>query len=251
MNRITLVAGSVLALFAASASAGDHTITAFTSPNRFEPETLTINAGDTVTFVNGGGFHNVLSDTGAITEFRCADGCDGDGGNGDASSDPWTAQVVFPTAGEVGYHCEIHGGDGGAGMSGTITIVGGGGTPIIAVEPIALGAVAEEGASTVVPLAIGNTGDADLTWTADTASTDCATPDTVSWLSLAPAAGTVVAGDPAADVDVTLDATALTAGVYNANVCVHSNDATNDLVTVPVEFTVNTVDVIFVGDFDG
>jgi plastocyanin len=247
MNRISLVAGGALALFAISASAGDFTITA--TPDRtFDPPTLTINVGDTVTFVNGGGFHNVASDSDSVTEFRCANGCDATGGNGDADDNAWSGTVEFPTAGTAPFHCEIHG---GSGMTGTITIVGGGGAPVIDVSPNPIAAAAEEGASTTVALAIGNTGDADLTWTADTASTDCATPDLVPWLSLAPTSGTVVVGDPAANVDVTLDATALTAGVYNANVCVHSNDAANDPVSVPVEFTVNIADLIFGDGFDG
>jgi hypothetical protein len=51
---------------------------------------------------------------------------------------------------------------------------------------------------------------------------------------------------------VTLDATTLTPGVYNANVCVHSNDAANDPVTVPVAFTVDVsaADRIFTSGFD-
>ena len=80
--------------------------------------------------------------------------------------------------------------------------------------------------------------------------TDCATPETIPWISLDPTAGTVVAGDPPATVNVTLDAATLTAGVYNANVCVHSNDTTNDLISVPVAFTVNIPDVIFDNGFD-
>ena len=35
--------------------------------HRFQPESLTINAGDTVTFVNGGGFHNVVADDNSFT----------------------------------------------------------------------------------------------------------------------------------------------------------------------------------------
>ena len=247
MNRITpIAAAGALALFAISASAEDFTVTA--TPDRtFDPPTLTINVGDTVTFVNGGGFHNVASMDGAVTTFRCADGCDGDGGNGDASSDPWTATVVFPTAGSVPYECEIHGGQG---MQGTITVVGDVGTPVIELDATELNGTAEEGASTIVPFTISNTGDADLTWTADTAVTNCATPETIPWISLAPTGGTVAVGDPATTVDVTLDAATLTAGIYNANVCVNSNDATTPLISVPVAFTVTTVDVIFDNGFD-
>jgi plastocyanin len=258
MKRIGLFfAGSVGALFAISAYAGDHVITA--RPNlTFDPPTLQINVGDTVTFMNDPlhpGFHNVDSDTNSVTAFRCANGCDGDGagGNGDPSGETWTATVTFPTAGTAPFHCEIHGGNGGVGMSGTITIVsGGGGSPAISVDPVALSGAADEGATTTVPLSIINSGDADLNWTADTASTDCATPDTVPWLSVAPNSGTVIQNDPPASVNVMLDATTLTPGVYNANVCVHSNDTANDPLSVPVAFTVDVsaADQIFTSGFD-
>ena len=257
MNRISLLAGGALALFAITASAVDYQVVAMNTPTRhFEPPTLTINVGDTVTFTNdpaNPGFHNVVSDTGAVTQFRCANGCDGDGagGNGNPDSTAWTATVTFPTAGTVPFLCEVHGIPGGGGMYGTITVVGNG-TPTLELSPGSLTGSADEGASTAVPLSIGNSGDADLTWSADTAVTDCASPETIPWLSLDPANGTVVVGDPATMVNVTLDATALTPGVYNANVCVQSNDTANALVPVPVEFTVNVsaADQIFQSGFD-
>jgi plastocyanin len=252
MKRIVFFAGSALALFALSASAVDHTVIARNGPRVFDPATLQIDVGDTVTFVNdpdNPGFHNVKSDLSSVTAFRCANGCDETGGNGDPSGDMWTATVAFPTAGIAPFYCEIHGGDGGVGMSGVIT-VGSVGAPVIEVDTTPLAGTAEEGASTSLPLAIGNSGDADLTWNVDTATTDCATPETIPWISLDPAAGTVVVGDPPATVNVTLDAATLTAGVYNANVCVHSNDTTNDLISVPVAFTVNIPDVIFDNGFD-
>jgi plastocyanin len=85
----------------------------------FTPQTLTIQPGDTVTFVNKGGLHNVLADDGS---FRCARGCDGfPGGNGKASSTNWVANVTFPTPRKIGYFCEIHGAP-GQGMFGTINV---------------------------------------------------------------------------------------------------------------------------------
>jgi hypothetical protein len=159
--------------------------------------------------------------------------------------------VTFPTAGTVPYLCEVHGIPGGGGMYGTITVVGTG-APVLNLSPGSLAGSADEGASTIVPLSIGNAGDADLTWSADTALTDCAAPETIPWLSLNPTSGTVAVGDPAANVDVTLDAATLAPGVYNADVCVQSNDAANPLVPVPVEFTVNVsaADRIFTNGFD-
>ena len=159
--------------------------------------------------------------------------------------------MTFPTAGSVPYLCEVHGIPGGGGMYGTITVVGNG-TPTLDLSPGSLSGSADEGATTAVPLSIGNAGDADLDWTADTASADCASPDVVPWLAVDPAGGTVVVGDPPTQVNVTLDATTLAPGVYNANVCVQSNDAANALVPVPVEFTVNVsnADEVFTNGFD-
>lgn len=87
----------------------------------FSPQSLTIQAGDTVTFLNLGGYHNAVADDGS---FRCAHGCDGDGqgGNGNASDSFWLATVAFPKAGTVGYFCEPHGSP-GSGMYGTIEVV--------------------------------------------------------------------------------------------------------------------------------
>ncbi len=86
----------------------------------FSPQFLTIQAGDTVTFLNLGGYHNAVADDGS---FRCAHGCDGDGagGNGNPTADLWIATVAFPTPGTVGYFCEPHGSP-GSGMYGTITV---------------------------------------------------------------------------------------------------------------------------------
>ncbi|MFO1474717.1 MAG: plastocyanin/azurin family copper-binding protein [Lysobacterales bacterium] len=126
-RRKAVLAGCSAVVFGLScpalAAAANHVVTAM--PNlTFSPKTLTINAGDTVTFTNEGGFHNVASDPGAVTAFRCANGCDGAGGNGSLSSAAWSATVTFPKAGSASFHCEAHGAAGGVGMSGTITIKG-------------------------------------------------------------------------------------------------------------------------------
>jgi plastocyanin len=88
----------------------------------FTPKTLTIDPGDTVTFVNRGGTHNAVADDGS---FRCARGCDGDGmnGNGNSSNANWTASVTFPKPGTIGYFCETHGAP-GEGMFASIVVRG-------------------------------------------------------------------------------------------------------------------------------
>jgi plastocyanin len=246
MRPIRFIAAVVCALVAAPALADNFTVTANTVPNRYDPALLTIHTGDTVTFTNAGGFHNVVSDDDSVTAFRCANGCDETGGNGDPDNPGWTATVAFPTAGTAPYHCEVH----GTAMAGTITILATG-APTISIDQTSLSATAEAGTSTSIAFTIANTGDADLTWNADTAGTDCATPDSVPWLSLDPLSGTVAVDDPAANVDVTLDAASLAAGVHDANVCIHSNDAAHDPLTLPVTFTVTTPDLIFENGFDG
>ena len=88
----------------------------------FSPQTIDITSGDTVTFLNFGGVHNVVADDGS---FRCAHGCDNDGhgGNGGATGELWSVSVVFPNAGTVGYFCETHGTP-STGMFGTIHVLG-------------------------------------------------------------------------------------------------------------------------------
>src|SRR6185295_17796818 len=100
--------------------ATDHPVQAG-SGTTFSPQLLTIQVGDTVTWTHVGSFsHNVVADDGS---FRCAAGCDGEGGNGTPSNSSWSFTRTFNTAGTVGYHCEVHGSP-GSGMFGTITVQG-------------------------------------------------------------------------------------------------------------------------------
>jgi len=106
------------ALSAAPALAANHTVHVGGAGLVYTPGTLTIQAGDSVTWTNDGGFHNVRADDGS---FRCANGCDGAGGNGSPSSDAWSATRTFSQSGTVNYHCEVHG---AAVMHGTIVVQG-------------------------------------------------------------------------------------------------------------------------------
>jgi len=83
--------------------------------------------------------------------------------------------------------------------------------------------------------------------------TPCYEPGDVPWLSISPNSGTVVAGDVAGQTTVTFDATGLSSGTYSANVCVHSNDRSHQVVSVPVTFIVNAPavsDTIFADGFE-
>ena len=89
----------------------------------FTPKTLTVAPGDTVRWTNAGGGHqhNVVADD---RSFRCANGCQESGGSGEPDDGAWTFTLAFPEAGEFPYHCAVHGGPGGIGMSGTVVVVG-------------------------------------------------------------------------------------------------------------------------------
>lgn len=119
-HTLKILFASCLSSTAALAQAATAIVDVGGTGQVFLPQTVSIHVGDTVTFVNKGGFHNAVADDGS---FRCARGCDGDGhgGNGNASSTNWVAKVTFSQVGRVGYFCEIHGMP-GSGMFGTIVV---------------------------------------------------------------------------------------------------------------------------------
>ena len=106
----------VLAWPGAAALADDQSVSA-TDSLTFDPATVTINVGDSVTWTSNSAFaHNVAADGGS---FRGG----GDPVNHDPAPGPWTFTNTFDTAGTFRYHCELHGGKGGAGMSGKVVVV--------------------------------------------------------------------------------------------------------------------------------
>jgi serine protease AprX len=67
----------------------------------------------------------------------------------------------------------------------------------------------------------------------------CDAPEAISWLSVDPDTGTIAAGDSAL-VDVMFDADGLTEGVYEALLCLNSNDPVNPIIEIPVTMTVDS-----------
>ncbi|HET8898551.1 MAG TPA: plastocyanin/azurin family copper-binding protein [Rhodanobacteraceae bacterium] len=119
---------SVLAalFFGAPCFADNVTVTA--NPNMtFSPANVTIHIGDTVTFKNAGGYHNVVADDGS---FRCSDSC---GSAGNPSASHWQYTHTYTSAGSFGYYCEPHGNP-GVGMHGTVVV-----EASTTAEPITLG----------------------------------------------------------------------------------------------------------------
>jgi plastocyanin len=83
----------------------------------FNPSSLTINVGDTVTFTNNsGGMHNAHSTSGP-TSFQCSVDCVS---NNAPNTSAWSDVVTFNAAGTVAYQCDLHGPQ--FGMTGTITV---------------------------------------------------------------------------------------------------------------------------------
>jgi plastocyanin len=82
------------------------------SSNQFTAKDVTVNQGDTVTWHNNGGTHNVHFDDNSFIMPS------------PPSSAAWTVLQTFNTPGTFRYYCQVHGGPGGIGMSGTVTVNG-------------------------------------------------------------------------------------------------------------------------------
>jgi plastocyanin len=92
-------------LLAVPASAADQTVTA--SPGiAWSPDDVTIDMGDKVTWNNAGGVHNVEFEDGSYTQPP------------QPSSDQWTVERTFDTAGVFRYQCGFH----GASMAGAVRV---------------------------------------------------------------------------------------------------------------------------------
>jgi plastocyanin len=122
MNTVSRLPKLALAALATvvggTAIAANHNVSVGSAGLTFSPANLTIAAGDTITFRNAGGLHNVVSDAAG---FRCATSCNGSGGN--VSTSNWVATVTFNTPGEFDFYCDAHGGP-NFGMSGSVTVEG-------------------------------------------------------------------------------------------------------------------------------
>jgi plastocyanin len=85
-----------------------------TTAAAFSPKDIMINVGDTVTWKwDDTTQHTVTSDTNAWTNSGVKSG-----------GPPFpTFQSTFATPGVYKYHCQIHGGPNGLGMSGSVTVM--------------------------------------------------------------------------------------------------------------------------------
>ena len=99
MKKINFIV-AVIIFFAVNLSATNHIVS--TVGNTFSPASLTITVGDSVTFVNAGGSHNV---NGTIATFPLNPASFINPGG---VSSGWTYIHVFTIAGNYGYQCDPH-----------------------------------------------------------------------------------------------------------------------------------------------
>jgi plastocyanin len=113
--RLAGMVGVWLVFGAAATGVGavNQTVMALSGPNRFSPANVTINQGETVTWQNGSGTHNVQFTDGSY-EMPA-----------DPSSSSWTVSRPFNTAGTFTYICRQH----GTAMSGSVTVLAAGSPP--------------------------------------------------------------------------------------------------------------------------
>ena len=99
---------------------------------------------------------------------------------------------------------------------------------------------------------IGDGSNAYVAMAAVTSARPCGLAGDVAWLSLDTYIEPPLGPGASDSVGVILDATDLAAGTYDADLCLHTNDATRRKVPIPVHFTVGAgADAIFDASFEG
>jgi plastocyanin len=112
------------ALLVAAVPAGAANQTVVVSSNLFTPADVTVLQGDSVTWTNSGGPHNVKFDDGSFEMPAAPD------------SSPWSVSRSFDTVGVFRYHCEEHGYPNGVDMSGAVHVQAAGPAPLPGGAPV-------------------------------------------------------------------------------------------------------------------
>jgi plastocyanin len=109
--RLLLLLALLMSLSLVLVARGANQSVSATLASTFDPGNVTITQGETVTWTNTGGEHNVVFDDGSFKQPPTT------------STLPWTVSRTFDQPGTFRYYCLEHGGPGGAGMSGTVTVL--------------------------------------------------------------------------------------------------------------------------------
>ena len=110
-SRCISIAVLAAALAPAQALGANQTVSA-TAANQFTPSNVTVNQGETVTWNNTGGVHNVHFDDNSFSMPPSP------------SSAAWSVSRTFNTIGSFRYYCQLNGGPNGTGMSGIVNVNG-------------------------------------------------------------------------------------------------------------------------------
>jgi plastocyanin/peptidoglycan hydrolase-like protein with peptidoglycan-binding domain len=106
-SLMPFVVAALLALFPYASSAAEIRVSVV--DNSFSPRDITVQQGDVVVWTNNGGMvHTVTADDGSFDSGSLLSG--------------QSFSVTFTGVGSVQYYCRPHGGPGGAGMSGSVTV---------------------------------------------------------------------------------------------------------------------------------
>lgn len=103
---MALVAVLLTLTLAGTALAFDATVDVGGEENIYTPETVTIGVGETITWTNVGGYHNVVADDGSFD-------------SGAPSVDDWVYTYTFNIPGTYTYYCTPHQTEG---MTGTVIV---------------------------------------------------------------------------------------------------------------------------------
>jgi plastocyanin len=109
---LAMVASGVLAM---PVSATNQTVSA-TFSDLFVRSVVAVRPGETVTFVNRGGVHDVKWEDGAPKQPP-------------TPSEGWTVARKFPRTGAYRYYCTVHASPGGVGMAGIVYVTASGAIP--------------------------------------------------------------------------------------------------------------------------
>jgi len=124
--------------------------------------------------------------------------------------------------------------------------------PAAALSAASLALDVQTNVTVAKPITLTNIGAAALDYSTAFASSDCATPDGVSWLSSTPASGALDAG-ASKNLWIAINASSLPAGDYSALLCVTTSDPDHASFSVPLSATVTATppsDDLFCSGFE-
>jgi plastocyanin len=110
LGVVAATVGAWLAVGTAAAQQAATPVTVAIQVLQFVPQEITVPVGTRVAWVNDGGRHQIVADNGAFKSQELT-----------AAQQKFTYQFRRP--GVFPYHCHFHGGPGGKGMSGVVTVV--------------------------------------------------------------------------------------------------------------------------------